>query len=235
MIKFIQLALILLNTFNFGDCSKTGSIPVKQFSGAKFGEMTEQQDWNLKFFGPGSLKYNGFQVLHLDCGSLSLDRQALIEQIKQKCLEVLPPGYVNIEENTKFVEGVYARTFHRDVGMFSLETSYPVFKALMYMNDGPLLSVIPGSHLKSDVEAKNVYLISSTAGTIILNNADVVHAGAINTLGKDRQLIGLTFSHHDDANKVRSASAVTNSLEPNNKNKEDRGWNKDELIETLQW
>ena len=236
MFKLFQLlSFFLLNTFNLYGCSITETTPVKQFSGATFGEMAEQQDWNISLHGPGNLKYIGFEVLHLDNDSLSLDRQELIQKIKHKCLSVLPSGYLSVEENTKFVHGVYARTFHRDVGMFSLGTSYPVFKALTYMNDGPLLSVVPGSHTNPYFKAEESFLISSTAGTIILNNADIVHAGAVNTLGEKRRLVGLTFCHSDDVKKVLSASNVKNSLEPNNEDKYDRGWIEDKLVETLKW
>ena len=227
--------LLLVFLLVFVSVASAATTPVKQFSGATFGEMAEQQDWNITLRGSGNLTNNGFQVFHLDPQVLSLDRPELIQQIKQKCLAALPSGYVNVEENTKFVHGVYARTFHRDVGMFSLGTAQPVFKALMYMNDGPLLSVVPGSHTNPDFEAEQAFLISSTAGTIILNNADIVHAGAVNTLGAKRRLVGLTFCHRDDANKVLGASTVKNSLEPNNKGKGDRGWSEGQLVQTLQW
>ena len=238
MLKIIQIiSFFLLNSFNLGHSSIIQTTPVKQFSGAAFGTMSEQHDWNIDLQGNGSLTNDGFHILHLNNDHLCIERQEIIETIEEKCLNVLPSNYVSIEENTKFVEGVYARTFHRDVGRFSLGTKYPVFKALMYMNDGPLLSVVPKSHTNSDVKVEQVFLISSTPGTIILNNADIVHAGALNNLGNKRRLIGITFCHQDDVYKVLSASPVKNSLESNNNydNYDNRGWIDGKLVETLKW
>ena len=122
MFKILQiLSLFLLNYFNLGYCSIKSTIPVKQFSGAVFGTMVEQQDWNITLQGTGNLTKDGFHILHLNTEYLSLERPELIQKIEEKCLDILPSNYVSIEENTKFVEGVYARTFHRDVGKFSLE------------------------------------------------------------------------------------------------------------------
>lgn len=238
MFKVIQfLSLILFNTYYLGECSTRLTEPVKQFSGATFGNMMEQQNWNFGLYGHGNLINDGFKILHLDSKSLDLEKSELINKMKRKCLSELPSDYVSIDKNTKYVHGVYARTFHRDVGMFSLKTSYPVFKALMYMNDGPMLSVVPGSHGNSEYKVEEVFLISSTSGTIILNNADVIHAGAINNHGENRRLIGITFSHKDDVNRVLNANKVKDSLESNNKDNKDnnRGWNKDKFVPTLQW
>ena len=68
-----------------------------------------------------------------------------------------------------------------------------------------------------------------------INNADVVHAGAVNTLGAERQLVGLTFCHADDVAIVRNAQRVRESLEPNKHGADSRGWVEGGSVQTLQW
>merc|ERR1711964_29687 len=214
------------------------STPVTDFSGATFGHKLIETPWNFSVHGDGNLESDGFHVLHNE-KAMGLERPAMVQHIKEKCLAQLPEGYVNIEEQTKFVQGVVARAFHRDVGKYSIATVHPVFKALTYFNEGPLLSVVPGSHAKPEFKAEHAHIISGPAGTTILNNADVVHAGAVNTLGAERQFVGLPFCHADDVVRVRNAKRVRDSLETNkqgaSKEADARGWVEGSSVQTLQW
>lgn len=214
--------------------------PVSTFTGATFGHHgSAELQWNFTTQGDGDLDKDGFRVLHLS-GAMELERSALVQHLKNSVLAHLPRNYMNLQEQTKFVQGVVARKFHRDVGRYSIKTVYPVYKALAYFNKGPLLSVVPGSHMDPAFKAERVQTISGPAGTMIINNADVIHAGAVNKLGGKRQLVGLTFCHADDVGRVRAAQRVRASLEPNKqqgapKDSEMRGWVEGENVQTLQW
>eukprot|EP00937_MAST-01D_sp_MAST-1D-sp2_P003901 g3901.t1 len=236
----LRAASVIIALCGFvGGISAIPAIPVKDFSGATFGHHLVEQQWNFTADGDGSLDKDGFRVLHLG-SAMGLERTALVQQLRDGVLAQLPTKYVNVEEQTKFVHGVVARQFHRDVGQYSIKTQHPVFKALTYFNAGPLLSVVAGSHSGPTFTAEHAYTISGPAGTTVINNADVVHAGAVNTLGAKRQLVGLTFCHAADAERVRAAQRVRASLEPNKPNVPAadanlRGWVEGGSVQTLQW
>ena len=52
--------LLLVFLLVFVSVASAATTPVKQFSGATFGEMAEQQDWNITLRGSGNLTHNGW-------------------------------------------------------------------------------------------------------------------------------------------------------------------------------
>lgn len=95
-------------------------------------------------------------------------------------LQTLPPGYELLDYEYT-IRGTSLTTWHRDVtsGRRYHGARYPTYTAIRYDSPGPMLSVVPGSHQTWPFaweEART--LVIEKPGTIVLFDADLLHAGA---------------------------------------------------------
>jgi hypothetical protein len=91
-------------------------------------------------------------------------------------------------------------TFHRDVtsGQRYCETKYPTYTAIQYDFDGDFLSVCPNSHAHYPFTLTRPHNISGAKSTIVLFNADMLHAGMPNKVGDIRIAHQYKIVHKDD-------------------------------------
>ena len=126
-------------------------------------------------------------------------------ELKQEALRILPKGYVFLDYQYT-IHGCSLSSFHRDVtsSPYVYETAYPVYTCIVYHHAGPLLSVCPGSHRTTPyLYSSPVVLTSPASSTAILFHCDLVHAGAMNTLGKDRYVEQYKIAHTRDLPALR--------------------------------
>ena len=114
-------------------------------------------------------------------------------------LDRLPPGYefLNYEYT---IRGTSLSTWHRDVtsGQVYHGTAHPTYTVIRYEYDGDFLTVIPQSHATYPFALSRTQMINGTAGTTILFNADLLHAGAPNRVGAARLARQYKVVHRDD-------------------------------------
>jgi hypothetical protein len=114
-------------------------------------------------------------------------------------LSLLPRGYVFLDYSYTIV-GDSLVTWHRDVtsGQAYHGAAHPTYTLIHYFCDGDLLSVSPGSHLTLPFSFGAPRTIVGWNGTAVLFNADLLHAGAPNRIGKARYAIQYKIAHRDD-------------------------------------
>lgn len=119
-------------------------------------------------------------------------------------LNYLPDGYILLDY--KFILNCSTiSSFHRDIftSKYNLNAKYPIYTYLIYMNKKngthPLLSVCPSSHLSVPFLWSRPVTIYGEYNTSILFDSDLIHAGAINDLGKNRYAEQYKIVHKDDA------------------------------------
>ena len=94
--------------------------------------------------------------------------------------------------------------FHRDVTSSQIiyNTQYPIYTAIIYKNDGELLSICPGSHSTYPFVNSSIINIHGNSGTVILFNCDLLHAGCKN-LCKKREIIQYKICHKNDLHLLK--------------------------------
>jgi len=140
-----------------------------------------------------SLEQDGYQVFQTTAADTNTDTL-------QTALQSLPPGY-ELLDYTYTIRGTSLTTWHRDVtsGQRYHGARYPTYTAIQYWSMGPTLSVVPGSHRTWPFafgEART--LVTMEPGTLVLFNADLLHAGAPNPVGAARHAVQYKIVHRED-------------------------------------
>jgi hypothetical protein len=121
------------------------------------------------------------------------------QDFKLDTLLRLPPDYIFLNYSYT-IQGTSLVTWHRDVtsGQQYFGTRYPTYTAILYLCSGDLLTVSPGSHRTFPFSYGAPLIIRGGIGTMVLFNADLLHAGAPNKLGNDRIAVQFKIAHADD-------------------------------------
>ena len=144
-----------------------------------------------------SLETDGFEVCKININTYTTNKIQIFKEILNK----LPDDYVFLDYEYKIINSTLY-TFHRDVTSSQRfqELLYPSYTFIIYLTDGKLLSICPGSY-KQKYIINNPITISGISGTSILFNADSVHAGAMNTTS-ERVAIQYKICHKSDIDKI---------------------------------
>ena len=144
-----------------------------------------------------TLEADGFVVFRTLSGSPS-------GSIHQATLQRLPPNYEFLDYEYT-IRGTSLSTWHRDVtsGQSYYQTKYPTYTAIHYLYDGAHLSVAPGSHRTFPFTWTGPMHIDGGNGTVVLFNADLLHAGRPNLIGGARHAIQYKIAHSDDLAALR--------------------------------
>ena len=123
---------------------------------------------------------------------------------KEYVLSYLPKDYIFIDYKYT-IKGCTLSTFHRDVtsSQYIFNTKYPVYTYIKYYNDGPHISLCPGSHKIVPFNFNKGYIIKGDKYDSYLFNCDLIHAGAINDNKDERLVIQYKICHKDDLNKLK--------------------------------
>jgi len=137
-----------------------------------------------------NLVRDGFVVAH-GIGSFS--------ELKRSVLAQLPVDYQFLDYSY-YIRGTSLETWHRDVtsGQAYHRTAHPTYTVIHYLCDGDLLSVSPGSHRTLPFSWGAPLTLTGGAGTAVLFNADLLHAGAPNRIGAARRAIQYKVAHVSD-------------------------------------
>lgn len=133
-----------------------------------------------------------------------IDWQDKIKIVENDVLNLLPDGY-RFLDYSYYIQGCSLSTFHRDVTSCQhiLNTKYPTYTVAIYEFDGDFISVCPKSHLTYPFVFSQPLKISGRRNTLVLFNADLVHAGIINTKGLERKIIQFKVVHESDMDLVQ--------------------------------
>jgi len=103
------------------------------------------------------------------------------------------------------IKGCSISTFHRDVtsSQSIYKTKYPVYTCITYKNNGNLLSICPSSHKTTPFLFERPLIINGKEGTTVLFNCDIVHSGAMNEFGDEREAIQYKICHKGDNDKLK--------------------------------
>jgi len=146
-----------------------------------------------------SLGTHGFTCLQLDSDTTFQDNE-----IRHTILSCLPQSYVMLDYSYR-INGCSLSTFHRDVtsSKSSLKTQYPTFTAIWYQYDGDMVSLCKYSNnnLKPFTFSRPTN-IHGEKNTIVIFDCDILHAGMLNSVGMNRQVIQFKMAHRDDLQKV---------------------------------
>lgn len=138
---------------------------------------------------------------------------------KKMVLKELPKGYEFLNYKYK-VKGCSLSTFHRDVtsSQTIFKTKYPVFTCITYKNNGNLLAICPSSHKTTPFLFERPLIINGKEGTTILFNCDIIHSGAINEFGENREATQYKICHREDKDKLKHLIGINKTTNGNCKN-----------------
>jgi hypothetical protein len=136
-----------------------------------------------------SLSRDGFTVLNATS----------VSDLMRRTLAQLPAGYRFLDYSYE-IRGTSLETWHRDVtsGQTYHGAAHPTYTVIHYLCAGPLLSVSPGSHKTLPFSWSAPLTLRGDFGTAVLFNADLLHAGAPNTMGSARWAIQYKVAHVSD-------------------------------------
>lgn len=122
---------------------------------------------------------------------------------------ILGGDYVFLDY-TYTIRGCALTTWHRDVtsGQRSWNTTHPTYTLIHYKSTGNLLSMVPGSHLGVMAFQKPVDIVSEVPNTMVLFNADMLHAGMPNVAGDARHAVQYKLAHRDDVARLGHLDGV---------------------------
>ncbi len=120
----------------------------------------------------------------------------------------LPPGYQFLDYSYS-IKNASLSTFHRDVTSSKTiyETKYPVYTLIVYLYDGKLLSVCPGSDKTNPFTNSRILNVWGPKGTAFLFDCDLLHAGCLNRC-KERELVQYKVCHKDDVHKLAHLNGI---------------------------
>lgn len=142
---------------------------------------------------------------HLD-GLTPVQKRSAVEH---EFLTKLPSGYKFLDY-FYYIKGCSLSTHHRDVtsGQHYFNTIHPTYTAIIYEYDGDFLSITPNSHNQFPFIWSRSTNISGEKNTCVLFNADMLHCGMINHIGRKRKVIQFKIVHQDDLDKLRELNNV---------------------------
>jgi len=143
-----------------------------------------------------SLDKHGYMVLP------STNINAVLDKINN-------PDYVFLDYKYT-IQGTALPTFHRDVtsGQRYCGTKYPTYTAIQYDFDGDFLSICPNSHTHYPFTLSSPHNISGTKSTVILFNADMLHAGMPNKVGANRVAHQYKIVHKEDVQYMEHIQGI---------------------------
>lgn len=142
---------------------------------------------------------------HLD-GLSPVEKRLAVEH---EFLSKLPTGYKFLDYYY-YIKGCSLSTHHRDVtsGQHYFNTIHPTYTAIIYEYDGDFLSITPNSHKQFPIIWSRSTNITGEKNTCVLFNADMLHCGMINKVGKNRKVIQFKIVHEDDLEKLRELNNI---------------------------
>jgi hypothetical protein len=146
----------------------------------------------------------------------TLENDGFITMNAPKSADVLarlPEGYQFLDY-TYSIKNASLSTFHRDVTSSKTiyETKYPVYTLIVYLYDGKLLSVCPGSDKTNPFTNSRILNVWGPKGTAFLFDCDLLHAGCLNRC-KKRELVQYKICHKDDVHKLRHLNGINMTKE----------------------
>ena len=158
------------------------------------------------------------------CGKLEAEGYCILSSrntrhsLESSVLSQLPAGYHFLDYQYTLV-GQPLVTYHRDVTscQTTFNTTHPTYTAIHYNYAGDHLSVAPGSHRHWTMGLP--LTLGGKANTVILFNADLVHAGLDAPEGVARVATQYKIAHIDDfgaldhLKEVRMTQAGTEALD----------------------
>ncbi len=128
---------------------------------------------------------------------------------KIDALQYLPKGYMFLDYKYT-IKGCSLSTYHRDVtsSQYIFKTSRPIYTYIVYYNEGPQISVCPGSHKTVPFLFSRGCNISGKKYDSYLFNCDLVHAGNMNNFNEKRYVEQYKIAHIDDFKKLKSLQGI---------------------------
>jgi hypothetical protein len=159
--------------------------------------------------------YAGWYTLHRkhrigDITTLKEDGYVVWNGLDKEAARILlGPDYVFLDYEYT-IRGCSLSTWHRDVtsGQRYWDTTHPTYTLIHYKYDGNFLSISPGSHNNFPYAHKRPIDISGPANTMVLFNADMLHAGMPNTVGAARHATQYKLVHRDDLANVAHLQGI---------------------------
>jgi hypothetical protein len=113
------------------------------------------------------------------------------------------------------IRGCSLSTWHRDItsGQRYWLTTHPTYTLIHYKYDGDFLSISPSSHTDFPYAFRRPVDIVGPADTMVLFNADMLHAGMPNTAGDARHAIQYKLAHRDDVARLAHLQGIHNVKE----------------------
>lgn len=156
-----------------------------------------------KLINKTNLEKDGFIIWEINIDN-ELNPQQKKKQIEDFVLKRIPKGYMFINY-LYYIQGCSLTTFHRDVtsNQQTFNTKYPTYTAVLYEYDGDFVSICPNSHKHYPFTFSLPININGRKNTLIVFNADMVHAGMINKNGNNRKVLQLKIVHKEDKDKLQ--------------------------------
>lgn len=141
-----------------------------------------------------TIEKDGFVLLSYD----DYAKTELDDDFKMHVLKKLPQGY-QFANYSYAIKNATISTFHRDVTSSQkiYNSKHPVYTLVIYKHGGCLLSVCPGSNYSYPFVSSQILNVSGPAGSCILFNCDLLHAGCFNNC-KPREIIQYKIFHQED-------------------------------------
>lgn len=142
-------------------------------------------------------------------GKYHLTPQQKLQVVKHQVAQILPPEYITLDY-IYYIQGCSLSTFHRDVtsSQHSYNTEFPTYTVVVYEYDGDFVSICPNSHSTWPFTWSRPIDISGKKYTAVIFNADLLHAGIINSIGADRKVIQFKVVHNKDYHKLAHLNSV---------------------------
>jgi hypothetical protein len=108
------------------------------------------------------------------------------------------------------IRGCSLSTWHRDVtsGQRYWDTEYPTYTLIHYKHSGDMVSLVPGSHNDFPYAPSQPVDVIGPADTMVLFNADMLHAGMPNTNGSDRHAVQYKLAHRCDLDRLTHIQGI---------------------------
>jgi len=142
-----------------------------------------------------TIEKDGFVLLSYD----NYTKTELDEVFKMDVLKYLPQGY-RFADYSYGIKNATISTFHRDVTSSQklYNSKHAVYTLVLYKHEGCLLSLCPGSNYSYPFVSSQIVNISGPAGSCILFNCDLLHAGCFNHC-RPREIVQYKLFHEEDA------------------------------------
>jgi hypothetical protein len=108
------------------------------------------------------------------------------------------------------IRGCSLSTWHRDVtsGQCYWDTDCPTYTLIHYKHSGDMVSLVPGSHNDFPYALQRPVDVVGPADTMVLFNAEILHAGMPNTNGSDRHAVQYKLAHRCDLDRLSHLQGI---------------------------